>query len=101
MFFSVLDATSLVIFLPILFAYSMKLALITLAFTGMICLVVAGMVPSFNRRLRDLYNAEGERQSMMVETIHGMRTVKALAIEPAQRRLWDQRSAQSINMHFR
>ncbi|MDB5896015.1 MAG: peptidase [Rhodoferax sp.] len=101
MFFSVLDATSLFIFLPILFAYSMKLALITLAFTGMICLVVAGMVPSFNRRLRDLYNAEGERQSMMVETIHGMRTVKALAIEPAQRRLWDQRSAQSINMHFR
>jgi len=36
-----------------------------------------------------------------VETIHGMRTVKALAIEPAQRRLWDQRSAHSINMHFR
>jgi ATP-binding cassette subfamily B protein len=101
MFFSVLDATSLIIFLPILFAYSMKLALITLAFTCMICCVVAGMVPSFNRRLRDLYNAEGERQSMMVETIHGMRTVKALAIEPAQRRLWDQRSAQSINMHFR
>jgi ATP-binding cassette subfamily B protein len=27
--------------------------------------------------------------------------VKALAIEPAQRRLWDQRSARSVNMHFR
>jgi len=38
---------------------------------------------------------------MMVETIHGMRTVKALAIEPAQRRLWDQRSARSITTHFR
>jgi len=48
-----------------------------------------------------LYSAEGERQSMMVETIHGMRTVKALAIEPTQRRLWDQRSALSVNMHFR
>jgi ATP-binding cassette subfamily B protein len=58
-------------------------------------------VPTFQRRLKDLYQAEGERQSMMVETIHGMRTVKALAIEPAQRRLWDQRSARSINMHFR
>jgi ATP-binding cassette subfamily B protein len=101
MFFTVLDATSLLLFLPILFAYSFKLALITLAFTFLIAGVVAAMVPSFNRRLRDLYNAEGERQSMMVETIHGMRTVKALAIEPAQRRLWDQRSAQSINMHFR
>ncbi len=101
MFSSLLDVTSLLIFIPILFSYSLKLAMITLAFTGLICCIVAAMVPSFNRRLNDLYSAEGERQSMMVETIHGMRTVKALAIEPAQRRLWDQRSAQSINMHYR
>ena len=101
MFFSVLDATSLVIFLPILFTYSAKLAMVTLAFTVAIAGIVAALVPTFQRRLKDLYSAEGERQSMMVETIHGMRTVKALAIEPTQRRLWDQRSAQSINMHFR
>ena len=37
----------------------------------------------------------------MVETIHGMRTVKALAIEPAQRRSWDQFSAEAITAHFR
>ena len=101
MFFTMLDATSLLIFLPILFMYSVKLACVTLLFTVLIGGVVAFMIPTFQRRLNDLYRAEGERQSMMVETIHGMRTVKALAIEPAQRRLWDQRSAQSINMHFR
>ncbi|WP_342618988.1 peptidase domain-containing ABC transporter [Rhodoferax sp. GW822-FHT02A01] len=101
MFFTVLDATSLVIFLPLLFTYSVQLALITLVFTLLIAGIVALMVPTFQKRLKDLYQAEGERQSMMVETIHGMRTVKALAIEPAQRRLWDQRSAHSINMHFR
>jgi subfamily B ATP-binding cassette protein HlyB/CyaB len=101
MFFTALDATSLLIFLPILFTYSVPLAMITLAFTAMIGCVVMAMVPTFQRRLNDLYTAEGERQSMLVETIHGMRTVKALAIEPTQRRLWDQRSAQSINMHFR
>jgi subfamily B ATP-binding cassette protein HlyB/CyaB len=101
MFFTALDATSLFIFLPILFTYSVKLASITLVFTMLIALVVMTMVPIYQRRLNDLYRAEGDRQSMMVETIHGMRTVKALAIEPAQRRLWDQRSAQSINMHFR
>lgn len=101
MFFTFLDATSLLIFLPILFMYSVQLALITLVFTLLIAGIVAAMVPTFQRRLKDLYMAEGERQSMMVETIHGMRTVKALAIEPTQRRLWDQRSAQSINMHFR
>ena len=101
MFFTALDATSLLIFLPILFAYSAKLAMITLAFTLVIAVIVMTMVPIYQKRLNELYQAEGERQSMMVETIHGMRTVKALAIEPAQRRLWDQRSARSINMHFR
>lgn len=101
MFFTMLDATSLFIFLPILFTYSAKLALITLTFTMLIAGIVMVMVPIYQRRIKDLNVAEGQRQSMMVETIHGMRTVKALAIEPAQRRLWDQRSAQSINMHFR
>jgi subfamily B ATP-binding cassette protein HlyB/CyaB len=101
MFFTVLDATSLFLFLPILFTYSAKLAMITLVFTFLIACVAAGMVPIFQRRLNDLYRAEGERQAMLVETIHGMRTVKSLAIEPAQRRAWDQCSALSINMHFR
>jgi len=101
MFFTVLDATSLFIFMPILFAYSVKLALVTLVFTVLIAAIVAAMIPTYKRQVKDLYQAEGERQSMMVETIHGIRTVKALAIEPTQRRLWDQRSAQSINMHFR
>ena len=101
LFFTLLDATALFIFLPILFTYSVKLAMITLAFTLLIGVVVAAMVPTFQRRLQDLYNAEGKRQAMLVETIHGMRTVKALAIEPTQRKLWDQYSAASITMHFK
>jgi ATP-binding cassette subfamily B protein len=101
LFFTALDALSLLIFMPILFAYSVKLALVTLVFTLLISGIVMALVPAFKRRLNDLNVAEGERQSMMVETIHGIRTVKALAIEPSQRRLWDQRSANSINMHFR
>lgn len=101
LFFTALDATSLLLFLPLLFTYSVKLALITLVFTIGIAAIVMAMIPVYQRRLLEMSQAEGERQSMLVETIHGMRTVKALAIEPAQRRLWDQRSAMAINMHFR
>jgi len=101
LFFTALDATALFIFLPILFTYSVKLAMITLAFTVLIGVIVAAMVPAFQRRLQKLYMAEGKRQAMLVETIHGMRTVKALAIEPTQRKLWDQHSAASIGMHFK
>ena len=101
LFFTVLDATALLVFMPILFTYSVKLAMITLAFTAVIAALVAAMVPAFQRRLQALYAVEGKLQSMLVETVHGMRTVKALAIEPAQRKEWDQRSADSISMHFR
>jgi len=101
LFFTGLDIISLLIFLPILFSYSVQLALIVLMFTLIIGAVIGAMVPTYQRRLNALYTAEGQRQSMLVETIHGIRTVKALAIEPSLRRVWDQRSAEAITMHFR
>ncbi len=101
MFFTALDMIALVVFLPVLFTYSFKLTMIVLLFTALMAAVVMAMVPTFQRRLNALYAAEGQRQAMLVETIHGMRTVKALAIEPSQRRVWDQRSAEAITMHFR
>jgi len=101
LFFTALDLISLLVFIPILFSYSFKLTLIVLLFAALIGGVVLAMVPTFQRRLNALYTAEGQRQGMLVETIHGMRTVKALAIEPSQRRTWDQRSAEAITMHFR
>jgi ATP-binding cassette subfamily B protein len=100
LFFTALDTTALLIFLPILFYYSFKLALIVLVFAIVIAAVIAALLPTYRRRLDSLYSAEGARQAMLVETIHGMRTVKALTIEPKQRRSWDQNSAAAINAHF-
>jgi len=101
LFFTALDLVALLVFVPVLFTYSYKLASVVLVFAGLIAGVVVAMVPTFQRRLNALYAAEGQRQAMLVEAIHGMRTVKALAIEPTQRRVWDQRSAEAITMHFR
>ena len=101
LFMTGIDVISLVVFIPVLFFYSFQLALIVLFFTLIICLLIFTLLPAYTQRLSDLYAAEGERQAMLVESVHGMRTLKSLAIEPIQRKLWDQRSAQSINMHFK
>jgi ATP-binding cassette subfamily B protein len=98
--FTFLDVFGLLIYLPILFSFSAKLAIVTLAFTLVIAGIIFALLPTFRDRLNALYLAEGKRQSMLVETVHGMRTVKALAIETKHRRTWDQISAQSITMHF-
>ena len=101
LFFTCLDTITLLIYLPLLFSYSAKLAFIVTGFTLVICCIILALLPTFRRQLDKLNQAEGRRQALLVETIHGMRTVKALAIEPAQRRSWDQFSAEAITAHFR
>lgn len=100
LFLTALDALSLLVFLPVLALYSVKLTLLVLAFTALSALVVTLLIGPFRRRLFSLYQAEGERQALLVETVHGMRTVKSLAMEPLQGRVWDDRCAQSVSMRF-
>lgn len=101
LFLTILDASILFVLLPVLFFYSVKLAVIVLVFALAIAAVVFALIPAFRSRLQTLYNAEAERQAMLVETIQGMRTVKSLAVEPQRRRDWEDRSARAVQMHFR
>ncbi|HLN25113.1 MAG TPA: peptidase domain-containing ABC transporter [Patescibacteria group bacterium] len=99
LFFTALDASSLFIFLPLLLLYSIKLTLVALTFTVLIGVVLWLFLGPFRQRLGKLYEAESQRQAMMVETVSGMRTIKALALEPLQRRRWDQRAASAVKGH--
>ena len=100
LFFTAIDCMGLILFIPLLASYSVKLALVVMGFSALMALVVLALIKPFNKRLQALYTAEGTRQSMLIETIHGMRTVKSLAIEPKQRKVWEQRTATTIQMHF-
>jgi len=101
LFMTLLDGISLLVFVPILLLYSVKLTLVVLGFAALVGLVVALLVGPFQRRLQTLYKVEGDRQALLVETVHGMRTVKSLALEPRQRRVWDDKTAESISVRFR
>jgi ATP-binding cassette subfamily B protein len=100
-FLTMLEATSLFVFLPFLYFYSFQLTAIVLVFTLLIATVILVLIAPFKRRLNALYDAEGNRQAMLVETISGMPTVKAMAIEPLLRSQWEQKVARAISMQFR
>lgn len=100
-FLTMLEATSLFIFLPFLFVYSPQLTIIVLIFTALIAAVILVLISPFKRRLNALYDAEGRRQAMLVETINGMATVKAMAIEPLLRTQWENKVARAVSMQFR
>lgn len=86
---TLLDASMLVLIIPLLAYYSIVLTGVVLAFAAALALTLLIASRPFRERLRRLYTAEGLRQSMLVETIHGVGTVKALGLEWRQRGQWD------------
>ena len=101
LFFTILDLFALCIFIPFLLFYSPVLTGIVLGFSLLMALVIACLIKPFQKRLDELYQAEGKRQSMLVESIHGIKTVKSLALEPVERKIWDDSTAYAIKSYFR
>jgi ATP-binding cassette, subfamily B, bacterial HlyB/CyaB len=81
LFLTGLDALSLLVFVPVLCLYSVRLTCLVVGVAGLIGLVVAMLMGPFRRRLYALYQAEGERSALLVETVHGMRTVSPCRAE--------------------
>ncbi|NLZ63399.1 MAG: peptidase domain-containing ABC transporter [Lentisphaerae bacterium] len=100
LFFTILELCSLAIFIPFLLLYSARLTAIVLLFTALMILTAALLIKPFQNRLNALYQAEGKRQSRLVEAIHGIGTVKTLALEPLEERKWSDASAAAIKAYF-
>ena len=90
-----LDLITLCILLPFLFYLNATLAWIVVSCAVIITLIIV----AFLRPLRELYAqvvaAETWKAAALGETIVGMKTVKALALEPQRRAVWDERVAES------
>jgi len=96
---TLLDLPALFVFLPLLLWYSVKLTLVVLGVTAILGLVIAVMLGPYRRRLRHLYEAEAQRQSLLVETVHGMRTIKSLNLEPRRQEAWDNAAADAVTTY--
>lgn len=100
LFMTILDMISLLVLIPIMFMYSPMLATMVLGFSIVISIVVAVFIPLLKGKLSRLYDAETKLQSHLIESIHGMRTIKSLALDAHQRHEWDQKVARAVEMRF-
>ena len=96
LFQTMLDAVFLPILIIVLALYSPLLTAIVLGFSAAIAGVIAAMVPAFRRKLDRLYQTEGARQAYLVETLHNMRAVKSLVLEPVRQSNWERRVVQAV-----
>ncbi len=100
LFFTILDLLSLLVFIPFLLIYSSILTGIVIFFSVLMAIVAWVLVRPLQRKLNILYEAEGKRQSKLVEAIKGIHTIKALALEPSQEREWNNASAFAVKSQF-
>lgn len=100
LFMTMLELSVLIVLIPIMFFYSSFLTFLVLGFTGLIALVFFVVMGPYRHGLTRLYGAEAERQALLVEAIHGMNTVKSMALEPLLNRDWGGRSAKTTILQF-
>jgi len=89
------------VFIAIMFFYSATLSLIVLASVPLYLGVSLFIVPVLRRRLDEKFARGAENQAMLVETVTGIQTVKAGALEPGFGRRWDQQLAAYVSASFR
>lgn len=93
----VMDLMFSFVFLAVMLWYSAWLTLIVAI--SIPCYIALSMIftPIIRARLNEKFNRSAENQSFLVETISGIDTVKAMAVEPRWVHKWEQQLASYVS----
>ncbi len=85
-----LDMITLCVLLPFLMYLNATLAWIVIACACIITLIIVGYLRPLRIVYKRVIEAETQKHSALAETIYGIKTVKALALEPQRKAVWDE-----------
>ena len=89
----VLDLMFSIIFIAVMLWYSPRLTLIVAISIPVYIVLSLFFTPILRARLDEKFNRGAENQSFLVETISGIDTVKAMAVEPRWQQKWEKQLA--------
>ena len=88
-----LDLVTLAVLLPVLFFLNGTLAWLVLACACLLTLVIFAFLRPMRVGYAAVVRAETDKSIAITETVYGIRTVKALALEPQRKFMWDEKVA--------
>jgi subfamily B ATP-binding cassette protein HlyB/CyaB len=97
----VIDLLFTFVFLAVMFVYSPLLTGIVLASFPFYIAISAGATPLFRARLDEKFRRGAENQAFLVESVTGVETLKAMAVEPQMQRRWEEQLAGYVAASFR
>jgi len=89
------------VFLAVMFLYAPTLTWIVLASLPVYVAISAAATPLFRRRLDEKFQRGAENQAFLVESVTGIETLKAMAVEPQMQRRWEEQLAGYVGASFR
>ena len=95
-----IDAFFSVVFLVVMFIYSVKLTFISLGFLAIIGIIYVMITPELRQRLEDKFQMGAHSNSYLVESVTGVQTVKSLAIEGSMFRKWEDKLGKYLKSSF-
>ena len=96
----VLDLAFCAVFLSVMFVYSPTLSFIVIAALPVYALLSLVTTPIFRRRLDEKFRRGAENQAFLVESVTGVETIKAMAVEPQMQRRWEEQLAGYVAASF-
>jgi subfamily B ATP-binding cassette protein HlyB/CyaB len=97
----VIDLFFTFVFLAVMFWYAPLLTWIVLGAFPFYIAISAGATPFFRRRLDEKFRRGAENQAFLVESVNGVETLKAMAVEPQMQRHWEEQLAGYVAASFR
>jgi subfamily B ATP-binding cassette protein HlyB/CyaB len=97
----VIDLLFTFVFLAVMFFYSPLLTCVVLGAFPFYVAISAGATPLFRRRLDEKFARGAENQAFLVESVTGVETLKAMAVEPQMQRRWEEQLAGYVAASFR
>lgn len=96
----VIDLFFMVVFFAVMFYYSATLTWIVMGSLPCYLLLSLLVTPILRRRLDEKFRRGAENQAFLVESVTGMETLKAMAVEPQMQRRWEEQLAGYVNVSF-
>ncbi len=85
----------------VLFLYSVRMSLVLLALIVPMVILTVAITPRIKQYARRDFEASTDAEAVLMETLNGAETIKAMGIERAVRLKWERKYARALNVKYK
>jgi len=98
---TVLNAFMVIVYMVVLFKYSVSLTFVLIAFLVPIVILTLLATPKYKKYARESFYAQADSESFLMETLGGAESIKAMSVERNMRLKWEKKYSKALDIQFK